>query len=96
MGAIRTTRSCPRQALEIPSRQSHELLARPDDILHDAGSPNTANVIVRSLIDHKVKTLFGLMGDANLFMVNEFVRALNGTFVPVAYEGSAVLMALSC
>ena len=51
--------------------------------------------IANSLIDHKVKTLFGLMGDANLFMVNEFVRALNGTFVPVAYEGSAVLMALS-
>jgi len=51
--------------------------------------------IASSLIDHKVKTLFGLMGDANLFMVNEFVRALNGTFVPVAYEGSAVLMALS-
>lgn len=51
--------------------------------------------IARSLVDHKVSTLFGLMGDANLFMVNDFVRSHNGTFVPVAFEGSAVLMALS-
>jgi len=51
--------------------------------------------IAESLVDHKVKTLFGLMGDANLFMVNDFVREQKGTFVPVAYEGSAVLMALA-
>lgn len=51
--------------------------------------------IARSLIDHDVTTLFGLMGDANLFMVDEYVRSHNGTFVPVAYEGSAVLMALA-
>ena len=51
--------------------------------------------IAQSLIDHEVQTLFGLMGDANLFMVDDFVRARNGTFVPVAYEGSAVLMALA-
>ena len=51
--------------------------------------------IAQSLIDHEVQTLFGLMGDANLFIVDDFVRARNGTFVPVAYEGSAVLMALA-
>ncbi len=51
--------------------------------------------IAHSLIDHDVHTLFGLMGDANLFMVNDYVRSYNGTFVPVAYEGSAVLMALA-
>ena len=51
--------------------------------------------IAQSLIDHNVQTLFGLMGDANLFMVDDFVRVRNGTFVPVAYEGSAVLMALA-
>lgn len=39
--------------------------------------------------------MFGLMGDANLFMVDDYVRTHNGTFVPVAYEGSAVLMALA-
>jgi len=51
--------------------------------------------IAQSLVDHEVHTLFGLMGDANLFMVDDFVRSHNGTFVPVAFEGSAVLMALS-
>ncbi len=59
---------------------------------------NTQHVyqsIAKSLVDHEVKTLFGLMGDANLFMVNDFVRSHAGTFVPVAYEGSAVLMALA-
>ena len=39
--------------------------------------------------------MFGLMGDANLFMVDHYVRVGGGTFVPVAYEGSAILMALA-
>ncbi|WP_305985439.1 thiamine pyrophosphate-binding protein [Roseibium sp. MMSF_3544] len=51
--------------------------------------------IARSIQDHDIDTLFGLMGDANLFMVDHYVRACGGTFVPVAYEGSAVLMALA-
>lgn len=51
--------------------------------------------IAQSLSDHGQDTMFGLMGDANLFMVDHFVRAGGGTFVPVAFEGSAVLMALS-
>jgi len=51
--------------------------------------------IARSIIDHNIHTMFGLMGDANLFMVDDYVRSYDGTFVPVAYEGSAVLMALS-
>lgn len=52
--------------------------------------------IAQSLSDHGYDTMFGLMGDANLFMVDHFVRANGGTFVPVAFEGSAVLMAMSC
>lgn len=51
--------------------------------------------IAQSVVDHGINTMFGLIGDANLFMVDNFVRARRGTFVPVAYEGSAVLMALS-
>ena len=51
--------------------------------------------IAQSLSDHGCDTMFGLMGDANLFMVDHFVRAGNATFVPVAFEGSAVLMALA-
>jgi thiamine pyrophosphate-dependent acetolactate synthase large subunit-like protein len=51
--------------------------------------------IAQSVLDHGVTTMFGLMGDANLFMVDHYVRHGGGTFVPVAYEGSAVLMALA-
>jgi len=51
--------------------------------------------IARAVLDHDIDTMFGLMGDANLFMVDHYVRQGGGTFVPVAYEGSAVLMALA-
>ncbi|TMV93298.1 thiamine pyrophosphate-binding protein [Thioclava sp. BHET1] len=51
--------------------------------------------IAQSLADHSLDTMFGLMGDANLFMVDHFVRDTGASFVPVAYEGSAVLMALA-
>ena len=51
--------------------------------------------IAQSLADHSLDTMFGLMGDANLFMVDHFVRDTGARFVPVAYEGSAVLMALA-
>ncbi|MCV2882944.1 thiamine pyrophosphate-binding protein [Actibacterium sp. XHP0104] len=51
--------------------------------------------IAQSLCDHGFDTMFGLMGDANLFMVDHYVRSGGGTFVPVAFEGSAVLMALA-
>ncbi|MCV6592272.1 MAG: thiamine pyrophosphate-binding protein [Silicimonas sp.] len=51
--------------------------------------------IAQSLFDHGCDTMFGLMGDANLFMVDHYVREGGGTFVPAAHEGSAVLMALA-
>lgn len=51
--------------------------------------------IARAVSDHGVDTMFGLMGDANLFMVDSFVRDGGGRFVPVAHEGSSVLMALA-
>ncbi|WP_370241944.1 thiamine pyrophosphate-binding protein [Pararhodobacter marinus] len=51
--------------------------------------------IAQAVLDHGIGTMFGLMGDANLFMVDHYVRAGGGTFVPVAHEGSAVLMALA-
>lgn len=51
--------------------------------------------IAQSIADHGLDKMFGLMGDANLFMVDHYVRAGGGTFVPVAYEGSAILMALA-
>ena len=51
--------------------------------------------IAQSLQDHDIDTMFGLMGDANLFMVDHYVRQCGGTFIPVAIEGSSVLMALA-
>ncbi|WP_209425362.1 thiamine pyrophosphate-binding protein [Pararhodobacter sp. SW119] len=51
--------------------------------------------IAQSVLDHDIETMFGLMGDANLFMVDHYVRAGGGTFVPAAFEGSSVLMALA-
>ncbi|MBU2980349.1 thiamine pyrophosphate-binding protein [Lentibacter algarum] len=51
--------------------------------------------IARAVSDHGVTTMFGLMGDANLFMVDSFVREQKGAFVPAAHEGSSVLMALA-
>jgi len=51
--------------------------------------------IARACHDHGVDTMFGLMGDANLFMVDNFVRDYAGRFVPAAYEGSAILMAMA-
>ena len=49
--------------------------------------------LARGLTDNGIKTMFGLIGDANLFLVDAYTREAKGTYVPVAYEGSAVLMA---
>jgi thiamine pyrophosphate-dependent acetolactate synthase large subunit-like protein len=51
--------------------------------------------IARATQEHGVDTMFGLMGDANLFMVDSFVRDCGGRFVPAAHEGSSILMALA-
>ncbi len=49
--------------------------------------------IARATKEHGTSTMFGLMGDANLFMVDSFVRDFEGQFVPAAHEGSTILMA---
>ncbi|SFS58154.1 Acetolactate synthase large subunit [Sulfitobacter marinus] len=49
--------------------------------------------IARAIESHGTTLLFGLMGDANLFMVDSFVRDCGGRFVPAAHEGSTILMA---
>lgn len=50
--------------------------------------------ISRSIKAHDTDVIFGLMGDANLFMINDFVENCGGVFIPVGFEGSAVLMAI--
>ena len=50
-------------------------------------------VIAREVAATGTDTVFGLLGDANLFMVNSFVKQQNGTYVSAAHEASAVMMA---
>lgn len=50
--------------------------------------------LAKGLRDLGVETLYGLMGDANLFMVDHFVRELGGRYVPAVHEAGAVLMGL--
>lgn len=49
--------------------------------------------VARATYDHGVRTVFGLMGDANLFLVDSFVRDCGGKFVAATHEASSVLMA---
>ncbi len=66
--------------------------------IREARMTNTIHVyqsIARATKEHGVETMFGLMGDANLFMVDSFVRDCGGRFVPAAHEGSSVLMAIA-
>ena len=50
--------------------------------------------IACALRDQGVATLYGLVGDANLFMVDHFARELKGRYVAAVHECGAVLMAL--
>jgi thiamine pyrophosphate-dependent acetolactate synthase large subunit-like protein len=51
-------------------------------------------MLAAALSAHGIKCLFGLVGDANLFMVDSFIRDYQGRYVAAAHEASAVLMAL--
>lgn len=50
--------------------------------------------LAHALQDQGSRTLYGLMGDATLFMVDHYVRVLGGRYVPAVHEAGAVLMAL--
>ncbi len=50
--------------------------------------------IAQTLVDHDVNTIFGLIGDANLFMVDSFVRNHGGQYIASANEAGATLMAI--
>lgn len=45
------------------------------------------------LHSHGTRTLYGLLGDANLFFVHRFVHELGGDYVAALHESNAVLMA---
>lgn len=50
--------------------------------------------IARMLAANDVRTVFGLMGDANMFMIDYFIRECGGKFVAAAHEAGAATMAL--
>ncbi|QND72895.1 thiamine pyrophosphate-binding protein [Tardiphaga robiniae] len=50
--------------------------------------------IAKALSDLGADTMFGLIGDANLFMVDSYIRDCGGKYVGSAHEASCVLMAL--
>jgi thiamine pyrophosphate-dependent acetolactate synthase large subunit-like protein len=50
--------------------------------------------IARALADNGVDTMFGLMGEANLFMLDSFVRDTGGKFISASNEAGATSMAL--
>lgn len=51
-------------------------------------------VLARALAESGLGPLFGLVGDANLYMVDSFVREFGGCYVSAANENGAALMAL--
>ena len=51
--------------------------------------------IAQAIWDHDIDTMFGLVGDANLFFANHFVSGCGGKMVDAVHEGGTVLMALA-
>ncbi|MEM7269166.1 MAG: thiamine pyrophosphate-binding protein [Pseudomonadota bacterium] len=81
-----------------PCRDPYPVVGPPNFEEHPIMSQDkiyTHQSIARALMDHEADTMFGLMGDATLFMVDHYAQALGGRFVPAVHEASAVLMAMA-
>jgi thiamine pyrophosphate-dependent acetolactate synthase large subunit-like protein len=50
--------------------------------------------LARALADNGVSVMFGVAGDANLYVIDAFARNHNGSYIAAANEVGAVLMAL--
>ena len=51
------------------------------------------DVLARALREEGIDVVFGVMGDANMYVVDSFQRGEGGRFVAAANEGGATLMA---
>jgi len=60
----------------------------------DKRDPTVHQALARSLFENGVDTLFGLMGDANMFMVRSYIQECGGRFIAAGHESGAALMAL--
>lgn len=63
------------------------------DTSQSAAAATVHAVIARALNELGVDTMFGLMGDSNLFMVDSFVRNEGGRYVAATHEAGAMMMA---
>lgn len=50
-------------------------------------------VLAEALADAGLTTMFGLLGDGNLWLIDTFVRDFDGTYVAATHEANAVTMA---
>ena len=50
--------------------------------------------LAKAVFDHGAETMFGLIGDANLYMVDSYIRSRGGRYISAVNEAGAVLMAL--
>ena len=51
------------------------------------------DAVAKTIADHGVRNLFGLMGDANMLYITDFIIKHEGHFVPAVDERNSVLMA---
>ena len=51
------------------------------------------DAFARALADNGVRTVFGVLGDGNLWLVDSFDRVVGGTYVSFSNEAGAVLAA---
>ncbi|MDV6271453.1 thiamine pyrophosphate-binding protein [Rhodococcus globerulus] len=52
------------------------------------------DALARALYDNDIRTVFGVLGDANLFILNSFNAMADAEYVGAASEGGAVLSAI--
>ena len=60
----------------------------------DTSRMKVHSAIARAVLDNGGGTMFGLIGDANLYMVDSFIRDYGGRYFPVVNEANAVLAAI--
>ena len=51
-------------------------------------------IAARSIAQSGVNTVFGVAGDANLYMIDDLVRSHGVQYIPAAHEGAATMMAI--
>ncbi|MFE5704140.1 thiamine pyrophosphate-binding protein [Rhodococcus koreensis] len=80
-----------RGAVGNPPTDRHNVVSRRSE---RKGQPmQVYKALAQGLIDHGVETMFGLMGDGNLYLANHYASIPGATYIASAHEAGAVLMA---